>query len=184
MNSIHNVDISVLDRTNCWKKKNSNLAVYWYEGSHKLDTLLNCFDGSGLMAAPWWTHDEIRWWAMAKGPGMNIGASSPLSTLKSEEKFWPFSTPLHICLTLKAAVHWAFSYSANVSAFWMSSLLCHWASTQTSRPTSKLWTHPNDRSQMSTCKYYQAYQRVASYQGYMLSSQLQSVRRTVKKYGA
>lgn len=115
------------------------------EWSHKFDTEFNCFgNNSVLSGAPSWTHEEIRWCAMAKGPGINIGASSPLSTLKSDMKFWPFSTPLHIWLTLKAAVHCAFSYSAKVNAFLTSSLLCHLASMQTSGTMlSKLknWLH-------------------------------------------
>jgi len=80
----------------------------------------------------WWAHEEIRWWAIAKGPGTNMAASSPLSTLKSEARFWPFSTPspLHIWSTLYADVFCAFSYSVNVKAFFTSSLLCHFASTQ------------------------------------------------------
>lgn len=70
----------------------------------------------------------MRWWAIAKGPGINIGESSLLSTLKSAAKLCPFTTPLHMCSTFAAAVLCAFLYSANVNAFFTSSLPCHLAS--------------------------------------------------------
>jgi len=84
----------------------------------------------------WWTtslsenaQEEIRWWAIAKGPGKTIGAFSPaLSTLKSEAKLLFSSSPLHICSTFSAAVLWVSLYLADVNAFLTSSLLYHWAS--------------------------------------------------------
>ena len=84
------------------------------------------------LTAPSNAHVDIRWWAIAKGPGTNMGASSPLSVLKSEKRFWFCLTPLQIWSTLAAAVLCAFSYSAKERAFLTSSLLCHRASIQTS----------------------------------------------------
>lgn len=109
---------------------------------------LGCFR---RWSTSWYAQEEMRWWAIANGPGINIGASSPLSTLKSAEKFCPFSTPLHICSTLAAAVFCAFLYSANVKAFFTSSLLCHLASRQC---TNNVETFTRNNLHVTLCKFY------------------------------
>lgn len=111
----------------------------------------------------------MRWWAIAKGPGTNMGTSSPLSILKSAARFWPFSTPLQIWSTFDAAVFCAFSYSVKVNALFMSSLLYHSASMQNQEHKRSFIEH--DYAISNNIIIYHIFEFLPNYDYYKINTQ-------------